>query len=535
MRRFSRDGQSTETSFCGSHQQLVAGITADKKSSWSTQTGFLTASLAFSLSPHSLLLLPLAVIRHGGVAFLLLYSLLLLLLGLPLLLAEVFLGQHSSLSSTTQLYYNLCPLMSGLGPAVLATAVLRTVENVALLVWLGRALYDIFSELQPASPALENLSQLAHQPPSAEKMFALESSELISLAVIILTLLLLSLGGVRGLGQLARLSLTASLLLLLSLLVRAGLAEQGWAGLSSLLAPDWRALTRPHTWAAALSHLVLSTNLGTGVLSTFASNNNYSHNILRDVLLVAGAHLAWTVLATLLVSAILGLAGASAEQENVLDCLVTASTAMANLSQGWLWLGLVFILFIILTISNTLGFITLITSIVPTFRRAISTPISLSVIFFLSLILVNKTGPAIFLLVSSSLTSWPPVLFCLLTSVLLSWSHGLHYLDSDLTSMTGVLTPHLIVSHLTTSLYSLVPLALTACLYSLLQEMAETNILLLATIALPLLPLTLGALVVTIRALNNYPRTVVSQIIYDKVGQPDTVRDMSEICHTALF
>ena len=86
MRRFSRDGQSTETSFCGSHQQLVAGITADKKSSWSTQTGFLTASLAFSLSPHSLLLLPLAVIRHGGVAFLLLYSLLLLLLGLPLLL-----------------------------------------------------------------------------------------------------------------------------------------------------------------------------------------------------------------------------------------------------------------------------------------------------------------------------------------------------------------------------------------------------------------------------------------------------------------
>ena len=459
-----------------------------------------------------------AVIRHGGAAFLLVYSLLLLLLGLPLLLGEMFLGQYSSLSSTTQLYYNLCPLLAGLGPAILVTVILRTVENVSLLVWLSRALYDIFSSLEPASPALASLSQLAHQPPSAEKMFALESSELISLAVIILSLLLLSLGGVRGLGHISRLSLTTSVLLLVSLLTRAALAHQGWAGLRSLLAPDWAVVARPQTWLSALSHLVLSTNLGTGVLSVFASNNNYSHNILRDVLLLCGGHLLWTVLASLLVSSMLGLAGLSADQENLLDCLVTASTAMAELSQGWLWLGLVFILLIIVILSNTLGYITLITSVVPTFRPAVSTPISLSVIFFLSLVLVNKTGPALFLLVSSCLTSWPPLLFCLLTSVLLSWSHGLNYLDCDLTSMTGVLTPHLIISHLTTSLYSLAPLALAASLYSLLREMAETNLLLLTTACLPLLPLTLGALVVTIRALNNYPSTVVSQKQYQKSG-----------------
>ena len=524
MRRFStsgRDGQSTETSFSGSHQQLLAGITADK-SSWSTNTGFLTASLAFSLSHHSLLLLPVAVIRHGGAAFLLVYSVLLLLLGVPLFLTEMFLGQYSSLSCL-QLYHNLCPLMSGLGVAIYVTVILRTVENVSLLVWLSRALYDIFSVLEPASPSLEKVSQLAQQPPSAEKMFALESSELISLAVIIIALLLLSLGGVRGLGHLSRLTVTASVLVLVSLVTRAALASQGWAGLTSLLAPDWTVVTRPTTWATALSHLVLSTHLGTGVLSTFASNNNYSHNILRDVTVLSGGHLVWTVLASLLVSSLLGLAGVKADQENVLHCLTTASTAMAALKHGWLWLGLVFILFIIVTISNTLGYITLIISIVPRFRRAVSTPISLSVIFFLSLILVNKTGPAIFLLVSTNLTSWPPVLFCLLTSVLLAWSHGLHYLDCDLTSMTGILTPHLIISHLTTSLYSLTPLGLAASLYYLLQEVAQTNILLLATIGLPLLPLVLGSFVMIIRALNNYPSTVVSTecltpVWSDKVG-----------------
>ena len=483
-------------------------MTTDK-SSWSTKTGFLTASLAFSLSHHSLLLLPLAVIREGGAAFLLVYSVLLLLLGLPLLLTEMFLGQYSSLPST-QLYTNLCPLMSGLGVAVYLTAILRTVENVSLLVWLSRALYDIFSQLEPLSPSLEKVSQLALQPAAPEEMLALESSELISLAVIILVLLLLSLGGVRGLAHLAGLTVTASVLVLVSLVTRAGLASQGWAGLTSLLAPDWAALARPLTWLSALSHLVLSTNLGTGVLSTLASNNNYSHNITRDVLVVSGTHLVWTVLTSLLVSSLLGLAGSSPDQENVLHALITASTAMAALSQGWLWLGLVFILFIIVTISNTLGYITLLISVVPRFRRAVSTPICLSVIFFLSLILVNKTGPAIFLLVSTNLSSWPPVLFCLLTSVLLTWSHGLQYLDCDLTSMTGSLSPHWVISHLTTSLYSLVPLALAATLFSLLQEVARTNLVLLATTALPLLPLLLGALVMIVRALNNYPRTAVS-------------------------
>ena len=516
MRRFSgsgRGGPSTETSLRGSHEELLSGITVDK-SPWSSSTGFLAASTAFSVSHHSLLLLPVAVIRHGGAAFLLLYSLLVVVLGVPLLLTEMFLGQYSSLSCT-HLYYNLCPLLSGLGIAIYATVILRTVLNVSLVVWVSRALYDVFSLLRPASPGLERVSELTQERPSVEKMFALESTELITLAVVVVLLLLLSLGGVRGIGHVASLSVAASVLVLVTLVTRCCLAEGGWAGVTSLLAPDWSVLTRPHVWALAVTQLVVSTNLGTGVLSTFASNNSYSHNILRDVLLVTAAHLLWSTVATLLVSSLLGLTGVSPDTESlqsVLDCLVTAMAAMANLSQGWLWLGLLFILFIIVTLSNTVGYIALIVSIVPTCRRAISTPISLSVIFFLSLVLINKTGPAIFLVVSSGLTSWPPLLFCLLTVLLLTWAHGIRYLESDLTTITTILTPHIIICHLNTSLYTLTPLALAACLAWLLWSMAESSssLVLLTTSLLPLLPIVLGAVVMTIRAARHYPRTVVS-------------------------
>ena len=50
---------------------------------------------------------------------------------------------------------------------------------------------------------------------------------------------------------------------------------------------------------------------------------------------------------------------------SLVDCLVTASQAMAGVSQGWLWLGLLLILVGGTSLSLTLGHITLLVSILP--------------------------------------------------------------------------------------------------------------------------------------------------------------------------
>ena len=56
---------------------------------WPRGADSLASTWAFTLSLHSLLYLPQAVIRHGGVAFLLMYLSLVIILGLPLLILEV--------------------------------------------------------------------------------------------------------------------------------------------------------------------------------------------------------------------------------------------------------------------------------------------------------------------------------------------------------------------------------------------------------------------------------------------------------------
>ena len=84
----------------------------------------LATCLTFSLSPHSLIVLPLTIVRKGGLAFLVLYSLLVVLLGAPLLLLELRLGQYSNIAPGL-LYRHLCPILAGLGPTVVLFAAIR--------------------------------------------------------------------------------------------------------------------------------------------------------------------------------------------------------------------------------------------------------------------------------------------------------------------------------------------------------------------------------------------------------------------------
>ena len=80
---------------------------------WSRGADSLASCWSFTLSLHSVLYLPEAILRHGGVVFLLIYIFLLIILGLPILLLEIFLGQYSTLP-VGRLYRHLCPLLSGI-------------------------------------------------------------------------------------------------------------------------------------------------------------------------------------------------------------------------------------------------------------------------------------------------------------------------------------------------------------------------------------------------------------------------------------
>ena len=87
-------------------------------------------------------------------------------------LTEMFLGQYSGLSAV-HIFPNMSPLLAGLGAAMYITVIIRSVLNIALMVWVSRALYDLFTLLD-TNTGMETVkvaATLQHAAPTSEALF----------------------------------------------------------------------------------------------------------------------------------------------------------------------------------------------------------------------------------------------------------------------------------------------------------------------------------------------------------------------------
>merc|ERR1719209_2362398 len=153
-------------------QEKRLSKSSERRHRWTTGAESIASSWAYSLSLHSLWTLPIVILQHSGdsngeeghgcLPFLLAFILLLLLLGLPLVLLELFLGQYSALPPG-RLFRHLSPLLRGLGTALCIQAAVRALMNTAALAWAGKSLVNVLigqniSNILPALPSLQSES-----------------------------------------------------------------------------------------------------------------------------------------------------------------------------------------------------------------------------------------------------------------------------------------------------------------------------------------------------------------------------------------
>ena len=124
----------------GSQQNLLKS--QPKSERWPGGSDFLAYTWAFTLSLHSLWSLSIVIMQHGGLVFLLIYMLLLTMVGAPLLLLEMFLGQYSGLAPI-RVFRHLSPVLMGLGLAVCIQASVRAVLELGIAMWMGQGMFRL--------------------------------------------------------------------------------------------------------------------------------------------------------------------------------------------------------------------------------------------------------------------------------------------------------------------------------------------------------------------------------------------------------
>ena len=454
---------------------------SDKKdnNNWVHGWDFLFATWGFSLSLHSLWSLPVAVLQHGGVAFVLMYLILLLVLGAPLLLLEVFLGQYSGLTAVC-LYQHLCPLLAGLGVCQCLQSILRLVLDTAVLTWISQGVYLIFSSteidkhffyqgvLNKADTSLDTLHR----------------DHVLVLACVCAVVFLLVVAGHKALGKCCLILVPLCYVIILSLSVRCTVQSDGADGVLALISPNWRSLGSPTAWLEASCHVIFSLQLGKGVFSTYASHNKFTRNIIHDCMIVIIGHVLWVILTLTMVFSIIGIAFNSKninitnqeEYWHFVDSIgsglwlvgvTMVEVVLTQIPLGWVWSVLLFVMIIMVGVFSVFGHLHLIVQIMRSFNPAFAQCQSVcyflvvSLIYLLNLGLATIDGLHIYHLLSAFIALWPPLLFCLLTLLAAIFSHGIPHLLTDIKDMTRASIPPWIHFHLSIIYYTVAPVLAT--------------------------------------------------------------------------
>jgi hypothetical protein len=119
-----------------------------KRETWSKKFDFLMSIIGFSVDLASIWRFPYLCFKNGGGAFLIPYTIMIFLLGLPLFFMELALGQYNKCGAIT-CWKKICPLLSGVGYAVVIIAFYTDFFYNVVISWGVYYLLGSFSSSLP--------------------------------------------------------------------------------------------------------------------------------------------------------------------------------------------------------------------------------------------------------------------------------------------------------------------------------------------------------------------------------------------------
>ncbi|EDV56871.1 sodium- and chloride-dependent glycine transporter 1 [Drosophila erecta] len=362
---------STAISGCASGTALIqldatapgaagAGESEHERGTWTGRFDFLLSLLGYSVGLGNVWRFPYLCYNNGGGAFLIPFTIMLVIAGLPLMFMELSFGQYAALGPVA-VYRRFCPLFRGLGTGmILVSAIVMLYYNL-IIAWTIFYMFASFAPVLPwqncepawstkycfsyaqadqceatngtyylrtchnATSAAENnitaLALGALKRPPAEEYFnnfvlglskGIEETGSIKLSLaaclfLAWTIVFLCLcKGVQSSGKVVYFTALFPYVVLVILFVRGVTLPGASTGIIFYLTPDWKQLANAQVWGDAAVQIFFALSPAWGGLITLSSYNKFSNNCYKDSLIVAFCNIATSFFAGLVIFSIIG-------------------------------------------------------------------------------------------------------------------------------------------------------------------------------------------------------------------------------------
>ncbi|XP_032894091.1 sodium-dependent neutral amino acid transporter B(0)AT2 [Amblyraja radiata] len=301
--------------------------TEDERPAWNNKLQYILAQVGFSVGLGNVWRFPYLCQKNGGGAYLVPYSILLLIIGIPLFFLELAVGQRIRRGSIGVWNY-ISPRLGGIG---FSSCIVCFFVALYYNVIIGWSLFYFSKSFQHPLPwdqcPLEKNGTQTFVVPECEKSSAttyfwyreaLDISDSISesgglnwkmticLFIAWFMVCLAMIKGIQSSGKVMYFSSLFPYVVLICFLVRGLLLKGSWDGIRYMFTPKLEIMLDPQVWRGAATQVFFALGLGFGGVIAFSSYNKRNNNCHFDAVLVSLINFFTSILATLVVFAVLG-------------------------------------------------------------------------------------------------------------------------------------------------------------------------------------------------------------------------------------
>uniref|UniRef100_A0A2K5SJ64 Transporter n=1 Tax=Cebus imitator TaxID=2715852 RepID=A0A2K5SJ64_CEBIM len=413
---------------------------AQTRETWGKKIDFLLSVVGFAVDLANVWRFPYLCYKNGGGAFLIPYTLFLIIAGMPLFYMELALGQYNREGAAT--VWKICPIFKGVGYAVILIALYVGFYYNVIIAWSLYYLFSSFTLNLPwtdcghtwnspncTDPKLLNGSVLGNHTKYSKYKFT-PAAEFYERGVLHLH----ESSGIHDIG------LPQWQLLLCLMIVVVVLYFSLWKGVK----------TSGKVWIDAATQIFFSLGAGFGVLIAFASYNKFDNNCYRDALLTSSINCITSFVSGFAIFSILGYM-AHEHKVNIEDVATEGAglvfilypEAISTLSGSTFWAIVFFIMLLALGLDSSMGGMeAIITGLADDFqvlkrhRKLFTFGVTFGT-FLLALFCITKGGIYVLTLLDTFAAGTSILFAVLMEAIGVSWFYGVDRFSNDIQQMMG--------------------------------------------------------------------------------------------------
>ncbi|KAF7653759.1 hypothetical protein LDENG_00078770 [Lucifuga dentata] len=303
---------------------------------WNSKVEYFLAQVGFSVGLGNVWRFPYLCHQNGGGAFLLLYVLLMLVVGIPLFFLELAAGQAIRQGSIG-VWKHISPRLAGIGYSSCVVCFFVALYYNVILAWSLFYLGNSFQYPLPweQCPEKGNVTVKECEDSSPTSYFwyrkALDVTESIDelgsfnpymICCLLAAWTIVCLGMFKGIKTSVKVMYFSSIfpyVVLLCFLIRGLLLDGALEGLTHMFYPKLEIWGNVQVWRQAATQVFFALGLGFGSVIAYSSYNPKNNNCHRDAFTVSTINFLTSVLATLVVFSVLGFHA----KNSVMECVVS--------------------------------------------------------------------------------------------------------------------------------------------------------------------------------------------------------------------